>query len=450
MAIARSTPSSPGASQPATQPPGVSTDNCPPSPLSGHNRQLELEIERLREQLAAANRELAAARRAADAANDAKDRFLSTISHELRTPLSAIVLWTSLIEDQKILDPSQLHEALEAIKRSAEEQRELIEHLVDASRLMSGKLRLERKDLAIAAIVHNGVEDARDAARAKGVELLENADPDPGPFQGDARRLQQVISHLVHNAVKFTPPSGRVTIGLRRTDGEIQIVVADTGSGIDRELLTRVFDSFVQAEQAGSRLERGLGLGLTIARQIVELHGGSIAAHSEGAGRGATFIVRLPALTVRTEIGVAEGTRGHLTGLLQGRHILLIEDVPTTRRALTAVLQEAGADIDAVDSATAAWEIFERQRPDLIVSDLGLPAIDGYALIRRIRQLEADTASAPIPALAVTAFAGDDIRGKALASGFQSLLTKPVEPLLLVSALASLGAPHAGGGSRAS
>lgn len=441
MALARPTSSSAGESQPASTP-AASTENRPSAASANAGRAPELEADRLRQELATANRELAAARRAADAANDAKDRFLSTVSHELRTPLSAIVLWTSLIEDQKILDPAQLREALEAIKRSAEEQRQLIERLVDASRLMSGNIRLERKDLDLPAVVHNGVDEARDAAQAKGVQLVENTDPEIGPFPGDGRRLQQVVGHLVHNAVKYTPASGRVTIDLRRDHGEIQIVVTDTGSGIDRELLTRVFDSFVQAEQAGSRLERGLGLGLTIARQIVELHGGSIAAHSEGAGRGATFVVRLPAAVTQSEIGVAETTRGHLAGLLQSRHVLLIEDVPTTRRALTAVLREAGADIDAVDSAPAAWEIFQRQRPDLIVSDLGLPAIDGYALIRRIRQIENDAASPPTPALAVTAFAGDEIRAKAISSGFQSLLTKPVEPLLLVSALASLGAPH--------
>jgi signal transduction histidine kinase len=416
-------------------------DAGPARAATDAHRKLELEIENLRAQLASATRELAAARRAADAANEAKDRFLSTISHELRTPLSAIVLWTSLIEDQKIAEPAQLREALEAIKRSAEEQRELIECLVDASRLTSGKLRLERKEIAIAAVVHNGIDDARDVAREKGVELIENTDANPGTFQGDARRLQQVISHLVHNAVKFTPPSGRVTIDLRRIGSEIQIAVADTGSGIDRELLTRVFDSFVQAEQAGSRLERGLGLGLTIARQIVELHGGSIVAHSEGAGRGATFIVRLPAPVAQTEVGVAEGSQHHLTNLLQGRHVLLIEDVPATRRALMAVLQEAGADVDAVDSAPAAWEIFERQRPDLILSDLGLPGIDGYALLRRIREMETQAAAPFIPALAVTAFAGDNVRDKALSSGFQSLLTKPLEPLLLVSTLVSLGSP---------
>lgn len=397
------------------------------------------EIKRLTHQLEVTQRSLAQARREVDAANDAKDRFLSSVSHELRTPLSAIVLWTSLIEDQKILDPDQLREALESIKRSAEEQRELIENLVDTSRIMSGKLRLERRDIDLAAIVRAGVDTWRAAAREKSIEIFETYPESPSFYNADPRRMTQLVSHLVENAVKFTPHSGRILVELQRPNEEVVLRVQDTGIGVARENLEQIFERFVQVEHARVRTESGVGLGLAIARQIAELHGGTIHAESNGVGSGTTFLVRLPAGAKDLHAGIAPSNqRPHLQGLLVGRHVLLVEDAAATRRALTAVLVEAGAEVDAVDSAPSARDVYERHRPDLIVSDLGLPVVDGFTLLRQIRESEESMSQPPVPAIAVTAFAGDSVCEQALESGFQTCLTKPVEPLHLVSTLAAL------------
>ncbi len=382
------------------------------------------------------------AKRAADAANEAKDHFLATVSHELRTPLSAIVLWTSLIEDQKIVDPEQLSEALSSIKRSAEEQRELIEDLVDTARIVAGKLRLEIKSTHLPAVVRAGVDAARIAAKEKGVQIRENLDPSVDTVKADGSRLQQVVSNLVNNAVKFTPADGQVTVDLRRVSDNVQIVVSDTGIGIDPEILPHVFERFIQAEGVSTRTEGGLGLGLAIARQIVEMHGGQIAVESPGINRGTVFTVRIPLpATDSPSNGVVQTGKAKLTNVLKDRNVLIVEDVAATRRALAAVLHEAGAEVTAVDSAPAAWEAFERRRPDVVVSDLGLPTIDGYAFLRQIRDEEKSLKLPMLPAVALTAFAGDSINRKARENGFQTCLTKPIEPLLLVSTIASLLEP---------
>jgi Signal transduction histidine kinase len=375
-----------------------------------------------------------------DAANDAKDRFLSSVSHELRTPLSAIVLWTSLIEDQPHLDPQQLREALDSIKRSAEEQRELIERLVDTSRIMSGKLRLERRDIDIGGVIRAGIAPWLDAAHTKNVELVDALPADTGLFHADPRRLTQLVSHLVENAVKFTPSGGRIVVDLSRNDSdELEIIVRDTGIGLAREHLEQIFERFVQVEHARVRTESGVGLGLAIARQIAELHGGTIHAESDGVGAGTTLRVRLPAAAHDLNAGLAPtAEKPHLQGLLAGRHVLLVEDATATRRALTAVLVEAGAVVDAVDSAPSARDVLDRHRPDVIVSDLGLPVVDGFTLLRQIRETEEASQLAPVPAVAVTAFAGDAICEQAFESGFQTCFTKPVEPLQLVTTLAAL------------
>lgn len=411
-------------------------------PLEQQLAQANAEAARLRCELATTTTALADARRAAEAATEAKDRFLSAVSHELRTPLSAMVLWTSLIEDQKIIDPEQLAEALDAIKRSAEEQRALIENLVETARLVSGKLRLDRRPLDLAELLHEVVESAHDAARQKEVRLFGQLDPATGLYYGDRARLQQAFGQLVHNAIKFTPAGGRVTVEVRRLDDVLQVRVADTGIGIAPEHLAQVFDRFMQVEHVRVRQEDGLGLGLSRVKQILELHGATIAAHSEGSGRGASFVVRLPDATPEVPAVVLDNdARPHLAGQLDGLHVLVIEDASATRRALTAVLREAGAGVDAVDSAPAAWEIFERRRPDLIVSDLGLPSIDGYALLRQIRETEESRHQPHVPAVAVTAFSGHKVSDQAIESGFQTCLTKPVEPRDLVTALASLAHP---------
>ncbi len=415
----------------------------PPGPLEQQLRQANAELARLQRELATTQLALADARRAATAATEAKDRFLSAVSHELRTPLSAMILWTSLIEDQKVVDPEQLGEALDAIKRSAEEQRALIENLVETARLASGKLQLDRHPLELDALLHEVVESARDSARQKDVRLIEQFDPATGSYHGDRARLQQAIGQLVHNAIKFTPAGGRVTVEARRLDDAMLIRVADTGIGIAPEHLAQIFDRFMQVEHVRIRQEDGLGLGLSLVKQILELHGGTIAAHSEGPGRGASFVVHLPHAAPEVAVAPpdAHEARPRLAGKLNGLHVLVIEDASATRRALTAVLREAGAGVDAVDSAPAAWEIFERRRPDLIVSDLGLPSIDGYALLRQIRETEESRHQPHVPAIAVTAFSGHQVSDQAIESGFQTCLTKPVEPRDLVTALASLAHP---------
>ncbi len=381
------------------------------------------------------------AKRAAEAANEAKDQFLANVSHELRTPLSAIVLWTSLIEDQKIVDPAQLAEAVKAIKRSAEEQRELIEDLVDTSRIVAGKLRLDVKEIEMPMIVRSAIETAQSLATEKGVTLEENFDPQVNVVRADGARIKQVVTNLVNNAIKFTSAGGKVTTSLCRSGDEVQIAITDTGIGMSKEFLPHIFDRFSQVEDASTRTQSGLGLGLAISKQIVEMHGGAIIAESQGIGRGSTFTVRLPLPSVEGQaLTAAPQDKSQITGVLTGRHVLLIEDVAATRRALTAVLHEAGANVDAVDSAPAAWEVYERNRPHVIVSDLGLPTIDGYAFMRQIRETESSLQIAPIPAVALTAFAGESVNRKALSCGFQSCLTKPIEPLRLVTTLATLTA----------
>lgn len=386
---------------------------------------------------------LRSAKRAAEAANEAKDQFLANVSHELRTPLSAMVLWTSLIEDEKVTDPQQLAEGLAAIRRSAEEQRNLIEDLVDTARIVAGKLRLEFKDADLAAVVRAAVEANRPAATGKNLTLTETLDPVIGAVRADPARLQQVVSNLVDNAVKFTPPGGRIAIALQRVGPEVHISVADTGIGIAPEFLPTVFDRFTQAEMPGAAPRGGLGLGLAIVRQIVEMHNGSISVESPGLGQGATFTVRLllPAIAAGART-IASGTKNQLAGLLTGRHVLLVEDVAATRRALVAVLEQAGADVVGVDSATAGWDHVQRRRPDLIVSDLGLPMVDGYAFMYQLRATENSLRTPPIPAVALTAFAGENVNRKALESGYQVCLTKPIEPLRLAKVLQSLVAPN--------
>ena len=379
------------------------------------------------------------AKRAAEAANESKDQFLATISHELRTPLSAIVLWTRLIEDGAVKDPAQLREALDAIKKSADEQRELIEDLVDTSRIAMGKLRLELKATDLPAIVRAGVESVRPSAKEKGVEITLEVNPAAGTVRADAIRLQQVTWNLLSNAAKFTPAGRQVHVMLRRVGDEVELIVKDQGSGISPEFLRHVFDRFSQAEQVSSRVGGGMGLGLSIAKQIVEMHGGTIAAESDGVGRGATFIVRLPLPAMgRQELAGAAGGITKLAGALKGVSILLVEDVENSRRALVAVLKEAGAKVVAAESAQAGIDAFSKRRPHMIVSDIGLPNEDGYEFIKRIRDLEVKSGAPEVPALALTAFAGAQISRKALECGFQQCLHKPVEPLRLVAALVAL------------
>jgi two-component system CheB/CheR fusion protein len=377
----------------------------------------------------------------AEAANAAKDNFLANISHELRTPLGAITLWINLLEEEETLDPLRVRETLAAIKKCAEEQGKLIEDLLDTSRIVAGKFRLEFKECDLVSVVRAGVEAIRPGAIEKGVQIEEALDSNVGFVNADPNRIQQVIWNLLNNAVKFTPAEGNVRIAMRRQGKNVEIRVTDSGQGISKEFLPYVFDRFGQAEmRPGAGYNNGLGLGLSIAKQIVEMHGGTIGADSAGADQGSTFTVWLPLPQVAfspSSIVEDPGSPASSTALA-GRHVLLIEDMKQTRKALETVLKKARAEVIAVDSGKAALEAFGQRKPDLIVSDIGLPDIDGYELIQQIRNLEKSLNIPSVPALALTAFAGKNVYRKALESGFHVCLIKPIQAKALVSALVSL------------
>jgi signal transduction histidine kinase/ActR/RegA family two-component response regulator len=388
-----------------------------------------------------AEENLKKAKRAAEAANEAKDQFLANMSHELRTPLSAMLLWANMLENREEIAPAQLREGLAAIKRSAEAQKQLIEDLLDTSRISAGKLRLELREIELATVLHSAVEAVRPAAGAKRIEMEAEFDPSVGIVRADPHRLQQVVWNLLSNAVKFTPAGGRVNIHMQRKGDEVEIRVADTGRGISPEFLPHVFDRFGQAEPTVIGAKGGLGLGLTISKQLVELHEGTISVESQGENRGAVFTMRLP----MPQINHADAVAGlnnivplDVARALTGVHILLIEDEPVTRAALTTLLREAGAEVNGTGSTSTALEEFKRRRPDLIVSDIGLPDGDGYELLRTIRTSEKSGNGIPVPAVALTAYAYEKDRRKARESGFQHYLTKPIEPRRLLAILAAL------------
>lgn len=384
---------------------------------------------------------LKAAKEAAEDANASKDHFLATVSHELRTPLSALLLWAKMLTDGPELSPAHRREGLEAIKKCAEEQRELIEDLVDTSRIVAGKLRLEFRPTELVTMMRLALEAIRPTALDKGVQVGGEFDAAAGLVLVDPHRLQQVIWNLLTNAVKFTPAPGSIHLTLQRHGSEVEIRVTDTGQGISADFLPRLFERFRQAAETTTRTHSGLGLGLSITKQLVELHAGTITAESAGLGQGATFVVRLPlpALDPTTQPSSSSGsplaaTRPRLDGL----RVLLVEDSPDTRRALVAVLHQAGAIVSAFSTAEAALKEYCRQAPDLVLSDIGLPGVDGFEFIRRVRVWEQQHAAPLVPAVALTAYADERNRRRMLESDFQKCLTKPVETDQLVSVLARL------------
>jgi two-component system CheB/CheR fusion protein len=389
-----------------------------------------------------------AARAEAEAANNTKDQFLATLSHELRTPLSAILLWSKILSGRPVADPAQLKEGLAAIRGSAEAQKELIADLLDVARITSGQLRLHLRDVDLAGLVKDAVDAIGPTAEAKDVAVAVGADPDAevGTVRADPDRLRQVVWNLLTNAVKFTPAGGRVDVRVARIDGHVEVRVADTGRGMDADFLPHAFDRFRQAGAPSTRTEGGLGLGLSIVKQLVELHGGTVRAESPGLGQGTTFVVRLPMPKVRRRAGTgrrAAADAGAADPALAGRSVLLVEDDPATRGAVTAVLRQAGLTVMAVDSAPAAWAALEQARPDVLVSDIGLPGEDGYALMARVRRHEAATGAAAVPSIALTAFARDRDRRQAAEAGFHQHVGKPVEPEQLLAAVRTAVAERA-------
>jgi PAS domain S-box-containing protein len=383
----------------------------------------------------------------AQEANRIKDEFLATLSHELRTPLTAILGWASMLAEGG-LDAAAAARAVEAIGRNARAQKQIVEDVLDVSRIITGKLRMELRAVELRSLAQDAVETVRPAAEAKGVYLSTLLAPDVGEVTGDPDRLRQVLWNLLSNAVKFTPAGGRVEVELRREGGRAALRVSDTGQGIAPEFLPHVFDRFRQADMGTTRRHGGLGLGLSIVRHLVELHGGEVSAESAGKGQGSTFTLRLPlkaapratAAPPHAADGAPSGpARARASvGSLAGTRVLLVEDEEDARAMLKAVLEGYGASVEAVGSAAAAWEALEAAGCDVLVSDIGMPEEDGYSFIVRVRQ-EDLRRGRTTPAVALTAYARDDDRARSLAAGFDAHLPKPVEPpelLRVVSGLA--------------
>ena len=383
-----------------------------------------------------------AARKEAEIANRMRDEFLATVSHELRAPLNSILGWGRLLEKGN-LDEITTKKAINTIVRNAESQNRLIEDLLDVSRIISGKLRLEVMTIKPISLVESALETVRPAAEAKGIKLEIKEDVEISHISGDPNRLQQVIWNLLSNAIKFTPNDGRVTLEIERSEDFVELRVKDTGVGIKEEFLPHVFDRFRQADASSIRKFGGLGLGLAIVRHITEMHGGTVDVFSEGEDKGSTFTVKLPLITspsAEDEEETAKKSSASETALkikLDGLLILVVDDEEDTRQLLVQSLTFQGATVVSADSAKRALEEIEEKSPDIMVSDIGMPDEDGYSLIRKVRALP-DEQHHSIPAIALTAFTRAQDRMRALSSGFQSHVSKPVEPDELTTVIASL------------
>jgi PAS domain S-box-containing protein len=376
-------------------------------------------------------------------ANQAKDVFLATVSHELRTPLNAMLGWTRLLRSGA-LAPDKFQRGLETIERNAVAQAQLIEDLLDISRIISGKLRLEVRAVDLLKVVEAAVDVVRPTADARGVRLEVNLCRD-AMVAGDPDRLQQVIWNLLSNGIKFTPRGGVVKVRQAVHGGNVRLQVIDSGEGIPREFLPHVFDQFRQADGSPTRAHGGLGLGLSIVRHLVELHGGSIRAASDGAGKGATFTVDLPAGAARhageraTPVQSSASVPIECAPHLEGLHVLVVDDEESACELLVTVLEQCKMIVTCARSAAAGFDAFTRLRPDALVSDIGMPREDGYTLIRRIRALPAE-AGGRLPAVALTAYARIEDRMQALTAGFTMHVAKPVEPAELIAVLGTLTA----------
>lgn len=387
------------------------------------------------------------ARQNAETANRVKDEFLATVSHELRTPLNAILGWSSLLRAGR-LKADDAQRAIETVERSARSQSQLIDDLLDISRIITGKLRLEISSVELTDVIDAAIDSVRPAAEARNIRLQTILDSKTGKVSGDANRLQQVVWNLISNAVKFTPSGGRVQIRLVRINSHVEIIVSDTGKGIEPEFLPYVFDRFRQADQTTTRQHGGLGLGLSIVRQLVEMHGGTVHAESEGEGKGATFFIKLPRMIAAYP---ATGNTGELVKpekaaefgefenklKLNGLHILIVDDEPDSHELLRVVLEQAGASVQSASNAPDALKKLEQNRFDFLISDIGMPGEDGYALIKKVRRLVSNK-NKRIPAVALTAYARVEDRVRALEAGFQTHIAKPVEPIEIIAVIASL------------
>lgn len=381
----------------------------------------------------------------AEMANRLKDEFLATLSHELRTPLNAIIGWASLLRAGQV-SAQDMSEGLETIERNAKAQAQLIEDLLDVSRIISGKLRLDVQQVELQPVVEAALASVYPAADAKGVHLQRVLSSSGTTVTGDPGRLQQVVWNLLSNAVKFTPRDGRVMLTLARAGTHVEIVVDDSGEGIDLEFLPHVFERFRQADSSSRRQKGGLGLGLAIVRHLVELHGGTVEASSEGKGKGSRFTVTLPVTAVQRYAGPEEqksmGERRAAGSLdcdpvLTGARVLVVDDEEDSRRLITRILEDCEAQVTAVGSVREAFSAIRSATFDVLISDIGMPVNDGYDLIRELRALPPDRGGR-IPAIALTAFARNEDRRRALLAGFQVHLPKPVDPAELLAVVASI------------
>jgi signal transduction histidine kinase/ActR/RegA family two-component response regulator len=394
-----------------------------------------------------------AARQEAEASSRIKDEFLATVSHELRTPMNAILIWANLLTERGH-DRALVHQGLSAIARSAAAQAKLIEDLLDVSRAISGKLQIDVRDVDIESVARAAVDVIRPAAEAKGV-VLQVSCPSGIVVRVDPDRMQQVLWNLLSNAVKFTPDRGRVSLKVMRDRRLLRVEVSDTGRGISSEFLPHVFERFRQAEIGAKRLQGGLGLGLAISRQLVELHGGVIEVDSQGEGLGTVFTVELP-IALERSMSQAEMTRPDVSGAnlvsrsLEGVRALLVEDDANSREAMACVLERHGARVRSVDSGAAAMAALSAEHandaPSIVLSDLGLPKMDGCELLARIQSLYKARGERAPPAAAVTAYVSSAERTRALAAGFSMYVAKPVAPERLVAVAKDLAArarePH--------
>jgi PAS domain S-box-containing protein len=375
-------------------------------------------------------------------ANRIKDEFLAIVSHELRTPLNSMLGWAKMLRQGK-LNQATAAKALETIERNAEVQKKLIEDILDVSRIVQGKIRLNLRPLHLIPVINAVSESIHPIAQAKAIQFQSLLDPNVAQVTGDADRLQQVVWNLLSNAVKFTPSGGRVEIRLEQVNSMAQITVSDTGAGISADFLPYVFERFRQADGTSTRANGGLGLGLAIVRHLVEMHNGTVYATSDGEGLGATFTVQLP---IRTEEQIVQPTNLDSVAsgefpCLNGLRILVVDDNADTLGLISFILEQCQAQVTTVTSASEALAALSQFKPNILISDIGMPGEDGYSLIQRIRTLPAELGG-QIPAAALTAFAGESERNRALTAGFQMHISKPVEPAELVAAVVKLAEPN--------
>lgn len=405
-------------------------------------QKAETDLRSNQERLARALETEQKARLEAENATRLKDEFLATVSHELRTPLNAILGWATML-NKGILDETAARQAAQTIERNARSQNQLIEDLLDVSRIISGKIRLNVQPVALAPVIEAALDTVKPAADARGIIVQSILDPNAGPISGDADRLQQIVWNLLSNAIKFTPKGGKVQVRLEQINSHVEIIVADSGDGIENDFLAFVFDRFRQADSSSKRQYNGLGLGLSIVRHLTEMHGGTVAAFSDGAGAGATFIIKLPRLGIiqtaahkrhpRTD-GAANADADEKLDL-SGVRILVVDDDDDTRRLLALALGENAAEVSLAESVAEAVRRLETEAFDLLVSDIEMPVADGFDLIRQVRE----TSSAKhLPAIAVTAYARTQDRVRAINAGFNAHVSKPVEFQELLAIVKSL------------